>query len=209
MRTRRSGRAPAFEFVANQAAALQIERYGNKVPAPTQVIPVPFGRFEFDGRAVEMGTLPTGHSPDNSWILLKDQGVLHSVDVVHPGMLEFPGFTSVQDLLGYKEGLRELLTLDWTFLVAGHGDIGSRADVQLVLDYLDDVQAAVEASAQGVDLDDFVQEDEFFYSWFLDFGDAVATKAVDRLRPKWGDYPGFDVVAKSHATTMFWHLFTH
>ena len=202
-------RGTTLRIVGTTAAKRQIERYGAKIPRPTEVIAVPRGRFEFEGSVIEMGTPPAGHSTDNSWILLKDDGVLHSVDLVHPGLLEFPGFGLAEDLLGYEASVRELLTLDWQFLVAGHNNIGSHDDVQLVIDYFEDVRGSVIASLGETEFGSFLNEDKIFYAWFRDYADAVTTKAVERLRPKWGEHVGFDVVAKSHADKMLWHLYMH
>ncbi|MFB3133073.1 MAG: hypothetical protein ACE10K_11180, partial [Rhodothermales bacterium] len=128
---------------------------------------------------------------------------------VHPGLLEFPGFGLAEDLLGYEESVRELLTLDWQFLVAGHNNIGSHDDVQLVIDYFEDVRGGVIASLGETEFGSFLNEDKIFYAWFRDYADAVTTKAVERLRPKWGEHAGFEVVAKSHADKMLWHLYMH
>ena len=170
---------------------------------------MPRGQFEFEGSVIEMGTPPAGHSTDNSWIFLKDEGVLHSVDLVHPDLLEFPGFSIAEDLLGYEASVRELLTLEWQFLVAGHNNIGSHDDVQLVIDYFEDVRNSVMASLQETEFGSFLREDKIFYEWFMNYADAVTTKAVERLRPRWGDHAGFDVVTKANADKMLWHLYMH
>ena len=198
-----------LRIVGTKATLSQIKRYGDKVPLPTKVLSVPRDKFKFERAVIEVGTPPAGHSTDNSWILLKDERVLHNVDLVHPGLLEFPGFGWAEDLLGYEESVSELLTLDWDFLVAGHNNVGSRQDVQLVLDYFKDVRKSVIEAIQGTEFGPFLSKDKIFYAWFMDYANAVSTKAVESLRPKWGEHAGFDVVAKSHAEKMFWHLYMH
>jgi len=199
-----------LRIVGTKAALAQIERYGGKIPVPTEILSVPRDKFKFEeSTIIEVGTPPVGHSTDNSWILLRDDKVLHNVDLVHPGLLEFPGFGIAEDLLGYEESVRELLTVDWDFLVAGHSNIGSREDVQLVLDYFENVRDHVIEAIQGTEFGSFLSKDKIFYAWFVDYANAVSTKAVESLRPKWGEYPGFDVVAKSHAEKMLWHLYMH
>ena len=198
-----------LRIVGTAAAQKQIQRYGNRIPVPTEVISVPRGHFEFEGTVIEMGTPAVGHTTDNSWILLRGDNVVHNVDMLHPGMLVFPNFALAEDLLGYEESLRELLTIDWDILVTGHANIGSREDVQLALDYFDDVRSQVIEAIQGTEFGPFLTEDRTFFGWFVDYADAVSTKAVDGLRPKWGERAGFDDVAKSHTEKMFWHLYTH
>ena len=198
-----------LRIVGTEAARRQIKRYGERIPVPTEIIAVPWGQFEFEGMVVEVGTPAAGHSTDNSWILLRDEKVLHNVDLVHPGLLEFPGFGWAEDLLGYEESVGELLTIDWEILVAGHNNIGAREDVQLVADYFDDVRSHVIEAIQATEFGPFLNEDKVFYGWFIDYADAISTKAVEALRPKWGAYPGFDLVSKSHSEKMFWHLYMH
>ncbi len=198
-----------LRIVGTTAALRQIQRYGERIPIPTEVISVPRGQFAFEGTAIEMGTPPAGHSTDNSWILLRDEKVLHTVDLVHPGLVAFPHFGISEDLLGYEESLRKLLTIDWDILVAGHANIGSRADAQLMVDYFDDVRTQVIEAIQGTEFGPFLNKDKVFFGWFVDYADAVATKAVEGLRPKWGEHAGFDVAAKSHTEKMFWHLYMH
>ena len=43
----------------------------------------------------------------------------------------------------------------------------------------------------------------------MNYADAVTAKAVERLRPRWGDHAGFDVVTKANADKMLWHLYMH
>ena len=77
-------------------------------------------------RASRWGRLSKGHSSDNSWILVKGEGVIHNVDMIHPGQLEFDNFGVGHYIIGYEDALRELLTLPWSIMTAGHGNIGSK-----------------------------------------------------------------------------------
>lgn len=198
-----------LRVVGTEETLKQINRYGKKIPVPTEVLSVPLDSFKFEGKTIVVGTPAAGHSTDNSWILLKDEKVLHNVDLIHPGLLEFPRFGLAEDLLGYEESVRELLTIDWDILVAGHNNVGARQDVELVLDYFEDVRRNVIEAIKATEFGTFLAKDKIFYAWFLDYADAVASNAVERLRPKWGEHTGFDVVTKSHADRMLWHLYMH
>ncbi len=196
-----------LRIVATTAASAKITNFGNKIPLPTEVIAVPRGSFDFEGMTVLMGTPPTGHTTDNSWILLKDDGVLHNADLVHPGSLEFMDFGVAENIDGYEKSVRELLTVDWQILSPGHSNIGSRSDVELVLDYLSDIRTHVQGAMSETPFDPYVQEGKGFYEWIAGFRDSVIDKAVDRMRPKWGHYPGFDAVVHSHAQAMFFETY--
>ena len=142
-----------------------------------------------------MGTPPTGHTTDNSWILLEDEGVLHNADLVHPGNLEFMNFGVAENIDGYEKSVRELLTVEWQILSPGHSNIGSRSDVALVLDYLSDIRGHVQDAMSETPFGPFVQDGKSIYEWIAGFRAAVIDKAVERMRPKWGQDPGFDTVA--------------
>ncbi len=198
-----------LRIVSTTAANAKINNFGNKIPPPTELVSVPRGTFDFEGMTVLMGTPPTGHTTDSSWILLEDEGVLHSVDLVHPGNLEFMDFGVAENIDGYEKAVRELLTIEWQILSPGHSNIGSRSDVALVLDYLSDIRGHVQVAMSETPFGPFVQDGKSFYEWVAGFRDAVIDKAVERMRPKWGQYPGFDTVAPSHAQAMFFETYLH
>jgi len=197
-----------LNIVASAACLAEIHKYGDKVPVPTEVVEVPHGTFKFEGETVEMGTPEQGHSNDNSWVLIGREGVLHNVDMIHPGQLEFDNFGVGHYIDGYEKALRELLTLPWRIMTAGHGNIGAKEDVKFVLDYIADLRIHTQDVLPSVDIAPFIK-DEMMYNWFHGHRDAVASEVVDRMRGKWGRYPGFDLVAMTHARTMYWELYLH
>ena len=198
-----------LRIVGTTATTAQIAKFGTKIPLPTEVVSVPRGTFDFEGMTVLVGTPPTGHTTDNSWILLQDEGVLHNVDLVHPGYLEFMDFGVAEDIDGYEKSVRELLSIEWQILSPGHSNPGTRSDVRLVLDYLSDIRRHVGEAMGETPFGPYVREGKLFYEWIADFRDAVIEKAVERMRPKWGQYPAFDVVTQSHAQAMFFETYLH
>ena len=198
-----------LRIVGTTATMAQIARFGNKIPLPTEVVSVPRGSFDFEAMTVLVGTPPSGHTTDNSWILLEDEGVLHNVDLVHPGYLEFMDFGVAEDIDGYERSVRELLSVEWQILCPGHSNIGARSDVELVLDYLSDIRKHVQDAMAETPFAPYVQDGKLFYEWIADFRDAVIENAVERMRPKWGQYPAFDVVTPSHAQAMFFETYLH
>jgi len=197
-----------LRIVSTAACLNQIHYYGDKVPIPNEIIEVPEGHFMFEDERVMVGTPKEGHSIDNSWILLEGEGVVHNVDMIHPGQLEFDNFGVGHYISGYEDGLRALLRLDWNFMTAGHGNIGSREDVQFVLDYIADLRSITKEVLPTVDIVPFIR-DEMMYNWFHGHRDEVASQVVERMRPRWGRYSGFDLVAMSHAKTMYWEYYLH
>ncbi len=197
-----------LRIVASAACLEEIHKYRDKVPIPTDVVKVPRGAFTFEGETIEMGTPEQGHSSDNSWILIKSEGVLHNVDMIHPGQLEFDNFGVGHYIDGYEKALKELLTLPWRIMTAGHGNIGAKEDIQFVLDYLADLRCHTLSILPSVEIGPFIK-DEMMYNWFHGHRDAVAGQVMERMREKWGGYPGFDLVAMTHARTMYWEHYLH
>ncbi len=197
-----------LRIIASSACLEEIHKYKDKVPLPTEVIRTPRGAFDFEGERIDMGTPEQGHSSDNSWVLIEGEGVLHNVDMIHPGQLEFDNFGVGHYIDGYEEALKELLTLPWKIMTAGHGNIGAKKDVHFVLDYLADLRAHTQAVMPKVPFEPFIK-DEMMFAWFHGHRDAVAGQVMERMREKWGKYPGFDLVALTHARTMYWEYYLH
>ncbi len=197
-----------LRIIGTKSCVNQIHYYGDKVPIPTEVVDVPRGYFMFEGERIDVGTPNEGHSIDNSWILIGREKVVHNVDMIHPGQLEFDNFGVGHYVSGYEDALRGLLTLDWNIMTSGHGNIGSKEDVRLVLEYITDLRAITKEVLPTVDIFPFVK-DEMMYNWFHGHRDRVAELVVERMRPKWGKFVGFDLVAMTHARTMYWEYYLH
>ena len=198
-----------LRIVGTIATTARIAKFGSKIPLPTEVVSVPRGTFDFEGMTILVGTPPSGHTTDNSWILLDEEGVIHAVDLVHPGSLEFFEFNVAKDIYGYEKSLRELLSVEWQILSPGHSNIGARSDVELVLDYLSDIRRHVGEAMGETPFGPFVQEGKLFFEWIANFRDAVLDNAIERMRPKWGQYPAFDAVTRSQAQVLFFETYLH
>ena len=170
---------------------------------------MPNGTFDFEGMEITVGTGPNGHSDDSSWILLKEEGVLHAVDMLHPTELVFPGFGLAEDLMGYEQGLNDLLSQDWKFLSAGHSNIGTRGDVELVLDYLQDIKMALGKAFPAVQMMPHVTKDEVFFAWFMNYKDEIVAHARNTMRPKWAKERAFETVTPANIEKVMWHFYMH
>ena len=188
-----------LNIVASQGTAQAIEFYGNKVPMPTQTISEPQGSFEFSGQTLEFYTpQKNGHSEDNSMILLKDEEVLHFVDMINPTELPYFNFALAQVLPNYVANLKAALALDWNRLVAGHGNIGSRQDVEFVQDYISDLYQAVEEVAPSVNFSQTAKGAKDGREMVENFEVEIANRVQDKIRSKYGKQYGFESTSKSH-----------
>jgi glyoxylase-like metal-dependent hydrolase (beta-lactamase superfamily II) len=189
----------AVAIIGTEECARAIDRHGNRVPQPTVRLPDGGGTFDFHGRSIRHGSA-RGHCPDNTWFLAEDAGVLHCVDMIHPGGLEFEAFGLAQDMVEYETSLKLLLTLDWRVLVAGHAALGTPDDVRLLLRYIADVRTALDEAGRSM------AGAPVLTAAPGPRRDALVAAAVELLRPVWGDYPTFDAVAWSHVNALYWHV---
>jgi glyoxylase-like metal-dependent hydrolase (beta-lactamase superfamily II) len=160
---------------------------------------------DFHGVAVE-ACVVGGHTADSTWFRLPDEGVLHLIDLVHPGQAEFDGFGMAPDLGDYRAALRSALEADWRVLTAGHGLPGTRGDVMLVLDYLADLKAEVADVLDARPPQEFADAAPHNYGRIEARVAAVQADVVAALTPRWGGLPGFGDAAPSHVKRMFFHL---
>ena len=170
--------------------------------APTRVLDdhavVDFHGVEVEARVVG------GHTADLTWYRLPAEGVLHLVDLVHPGQAEFDSFGMAPDLDDYRTALRTAVAADWSVLTAGHGRLGHRDDVALVLDYLADLETEVAAGLAAHPPEEVAEGHT--YARFAARLRAVQADVVGALSPRWGALAGFAEVAPSHVTRMALHL---
>ena len=195
------GAGAGVELLATRACATRV-RTSRGLVAPTRVLDdhavVDFHGVEIEARVVG------GHTADLTWYRLPAEGVLHLVDTVHPGQAEFDGFGMAPDLDDYRTALRTALDADWSVLTAGHGRLGRRDDVALVLDYLADLETEVAAGLAAHPPEEVAAGHT--YARFAARLRAVQADVVDALSPRWGTLAGFAEVAPSHVTRMVLHL---
>ncbi|MCR9272118.1 MULTISPECIES: hypothetical protein [Mameliella] len=110
------------------------------------------------------------------------------------------------------EGVLMFDALDWDFLSGGHGNVGSRADVDFYRQFLDDLEAAVgEALANvpwGAGTTDPAQlnaHTAYLSNWIAEVGKY----ATEKLRPVYGDYSGFDHATPKNAELVGMYFYSY
>ncbi len=193
----------SLRIVAPAAVAAQIERYGNPIPAPTEVIQEDPGSFSFGELNVRVESAADTHSVDNTMFLLEQEKVLHYLDTVEPeDFLPYFRLVGVLDIAPMEETLRYVKTLDWVFLNAGHGNVGSRDDIDKHLELVSDIRNATGAALGTVSFEQFIDPASDVLVWVNNFHEAVTDNAIEKLRANYGDHPRFDAVMRSHVEVM-------
>ena len=158
----------------------------HKVELPVPVNKIINGGLEFEGHYITAFSDFNGHTQDNTALLINDNGrkIIHAIDLVHPDQLEFRSFSNVEDAIAYKNDIDTLIKLDWDVMVTGHSNIGYKADVEFVRDYIQDVQAYIH---QGLEKADFLEhfKGESPFSWYAGYTNDVIDFAVNKMAEKY------------------------
>jgi len=141
-------------------------------------------------QVLELSYPGNGHEPGNIMIYAPAQKVLMFVDVVFPGWMPFRRFGVAQDIPGYFEQVRELGHHPFEKLVGGHvSRIGTHEDVELQIEFNDDIKAAASAALRGQAFATAATGIEPANSWAFvsDYTARVASQCVATMTPKWKD----------------------
>jgi glyoxylase-like metal-dependent hydrolase (beta-lactamase superfamily II) len=108
--------------------------------------------LEFGGERIELAWRGTNHSPDNIFIHLPDHDTLMLVDIVNPGWAPVYQSNLTEDVQGYIQAGSTALTYPWRHFIGGHmGRLGTRDDIALHQQYMDDIATASRAALDTVD----------------------------------------------------------
>ncbi|MEO7425678.1 MAG: MBL fold metallo-hydrolase [Fibrobacteria bacterium] len=184
-----------LRIIASKATAAKMTFLKSAFPKPTETVAWPSGSFKFEGLTVSFhGFERAAHTDDHGIWLLEGEKVAHLPDLINPDQPPFWAFAGSENFVYYEANLEQLAKLDWTYLSGGHGNVGSRADVEFYRLFLADLKAAVGKAVKeipwgvGVDASKANAHTPFLPAWM----NAVARQATDQLRPKYGKYYGFE-----------------
>ncbi len=195
-----------LKIYASSTTADHIRTYGDRVQQVTEVIAEPFGSFTFENTRVEMHTPAHGHSDDNSMIYLPKEGILHYVDMINPDQMPYLNFAGVQDFNAYQRNLHEALALDWQFLNAGHGNIGTKEDIYFVLNYIAELRSAINTALNDISSGPFHDPQYNHVRAYEQYSHAVIEKIKPMFVEKYGDYYAFEDGFSSHVKTVLGNI---
>jgi glyoxylase-like metal-dependent hydrolase (beta-lactamase superfamily II) len=171
------------------------------MPPVTETVAWPKGTFEFEGLTVELhGFVKAAHADDASALLLVQEEVAHIPDLINGDQPPFRRFGESENYIHYRPNVNELGSLNWVHVVTGHGNVGSKDDIRFVNAFLDDLEAAVAKAmstasfAEVVDITKYNNHAALMVPWVT----HIATTATEEMRPKYGQYYGFDVTVPAN-----------
>lgn len=189
-------------IIASEETAEKMRLLKSGLPAPTEVVKWPKGDFDFEGMTVRLdGFTRASHTDDAGIWLLASEQVAHLPDLVNPDEPPFRRFAVSENYVYYRPNVVQLGALDWTHLVGGHGNIGSKADIRFYTRFLDDLDDAVATAmtkaqfADGASLAEHDNHAVLMVEWMS----QVTGLATDALRPKYGKLYGFEISTPDNA----------
>jgi glyoxylase-like metal-dependent hydrolase (beta-lactamase superfamily II) len=97
---------------------------------------------------VELAYRGPNHSPDNIFIHFPDHDALMLIDIVNSGWVPIYNCNLSEDIPGYIDAPAIALEYPWKHYIGGHlGRLGTRADIELHQQYINDI---VESSKQAL-----------------------------------------------------------
>lgn len=183
-----------LDIIATDQTVKKQKFLKSTLPMATTILSFANGQMEFEGQTLRVhGFEHAAHTDDSAMWILEGEGILHIPDHINPDQMPFLGFGGSENYVYFRNNLEAIAGEKWTFLSSGHGNVGRRADVKFMLEYLDDLEAVVKKSASMVDWDKlFAAQPNNHEALVHSFVIEHARIATNMLRPKYGEYYGFE-----------------
>ena len=115
--------------------------------------------LEIGGERIELAWHGPNHTPDNSVVHFPEHDALMMVDIVNAGWVPVYVVNLSDDIPGYLGMPATGLTYPWKTLISGHlGRLGTREDVILHQQYMDDLEASARSALDSVDPTPYFQK---------------------------------------------------
>lgn len=138
-----------------------------------------------------------GHEPGNIFIYAPQPKVLMVVDTIFPGWMPWRRMALAQNMRGLFRNVAEIEAIDFDKFIGGHvSRWGTKADVRLQLDFMEDLRAAAADALANTRTGEQIDLADTGNPWavFDNYIDRVANRCVNTLEPKWRDrLAGYDV----------------
>jgi len=104
------------------------------------------------GERVDLAWRGTNHTADNTYIHFPDHDTLMLVDINLPRWVPFDSFNLNEDVQGSIAAADVAMAYPWKHFIGGHmGRIGTRDDMVLYQDYVNDIIAGVTSALTAID----------------------------------------------------------
>ena len=153
--------ADTAEFIGHENMPVNLAREeGNELLADVRAPDTTYSdrtTVTLGGKTVELIYSTPSHSDDSTLLIFPDERTVFAVDFVSARRLPFRTMGGAP-APAWIEATEQLQTLDYDTLAPGHGEMGTKADVDDYEGYLEDLVAAVsEGIAAGQSLEELQQ----------------------------------------------------
>lgn len=205
-------RHPGLRIIASEATAAKMAYLQSGLPRATEIVAWPRGSFAFEDLDVELhGFTRAAHADDHSAWLLAGEQVLHSPDLINGDQIPFWHFAGSENFVYLTGNLQQVLDLPWTWLNGAHGNIAERADIDFTLGAFDDYRNAVGLAMADNPFGSFIDpaKTNAHTTFMVDWIDAAVKQATEALRPKYGQFYGFEAGASSNLQMVLHTLLSY
>ncbi|MGH9899290.1 MAG: MBL fold metallo-hydrolase [Pyrinomonadaceae bacterium] len=203
-----SGTSP--QYIAHERAAERLRRMNDpRRPIPTVTFPGDHFVLEVGGSQLILDYHGDLHSPGDLFIYAPKQKVLMLVDVIAPRWAPYFKLGHTPDVPRFMEVTKQILAYDFQTFIGGHvGWYGTRADVEEIGRYLDDLMAACrKAYAEEPNLPEVDPKN----SWGLSqtYYEGTARRCTELMPTSWlTKLGGADVFLQDNAHSLIYSLLT-
>jgi len=179
---------PGLKIIAQRRTAeLLALRHDPRRPVPNIVFDTDY-TLSVGGQRLELHYAGPNHEDGNIFIYAPRQRTLMFVDVIYPGYMPYKNLGIVQDVPGYMQSHNEALKYDFDTFVGGHvGRLGTRRDVEVSLEFAQDLQAVSAAQLKNVPFPAFLATHPGPDKWDLhnEYERTLVNRCAAELEPRW------------------------
>jgi glyoxylase-like metal-dependent hydrolase (beta-lactamase superfamily II) len=200
--------SPDAEIIAHPLTLERLQMRGDTdIPLPT-VLVEDGDRIELTPHVIDVHYFGFNHGMSNIALSL-DTGIgrlLVFVDTLEIGIVPFRTLPDT-DIGGYIKALAAATALDVEWVLGGHSGPGPAIWIENFLHYFQDMRAATIKASSEVpptttqSVSDVIEAGEEQTDW-------VVQRVVTQMRPKYGDWRGFEAWAPLNTQAMLMHLAT-
>ena len=178
---------------------------GSKVPLPTVTFSESY-TLSVGSQTLELSYKGPAHEAGNIFMYAPQQKVLMLVDVIFPGWTPFKNLAVAEHAPDFIRAHDDVLSFDFDTFIGGHlGRLGTRQDVEIQREYVQDMVTNAAEALKTIDFGAIVQKTGFEDPWltFATYLDAVTQKATDLTVLKWkGRLAAVDVFTYDHLSNL-------
>ncbi|MDQ2684399.1 MAG: MBL fold metallo-hydrolase [Thermoproteota archaeon] len=200
------GAANLFENVTiiahNETAKILNERNDTNRPVPhmnfTKEINLPIGN-----QVLQLIYPGPYHQQGNIFVYLPEQKVLMAVDNVVPGGLLWKHLGVTPDVPALIKSIDQITSMDFDVFVGGHGQPGTKQDILVQQEYVNDLRKNAVAAFNEVNRTEVIQGINGSSATTEAYFNALTQSCADKIDAKWqGKLEGVGVWTDEHCERM-------